>query len=198
MVQRKFTGLFNQITKIVVWMSLDEFNYDPPVLDSNLVLIHYRGSTDILLWKEFSNYQLYLISGEPIARNTTDIDINQTKIQRTKAYALQYITAGIDYHYTRLGYKTSLNHLRGINLAESKWISLYQDEFNCSSTEALKLINFKLDEYNSVVYRLESIRLKFINQLKAATSVDIIDNIYHSTAIAIMKPYHSLLDKLFI
>jgi hypothetical protein len=99
---------------------------------------------------------------------------------RSKAIAIDHINAGCEFLYEK--YNSSYKGLHDVMASGSidteRWINFLQEEHNCTRDEVLKLIAFKKEEWNNLEFMIEKTRYSSYNQIKMASSMEEVIDIY--------------------
>ena len=190
-----FKLLVDQITSQVVWLTDNVAESYPPIIDPSLTPIHFRlftDLTDLEIWNGFIGYKLFCKDDFSIKDALDDICV---RLLRCKATAAEIINSSIDFRYQSLGYADSRMYEQ-IRSFGSDWTSFFQKEYNCDYQQASDLIKFKLEEYDNVVYNLESTRVSSMNKIIKASTVSEIQEVLDLTGIALLNNRVTILKEL--
>lgn len=183
MATYKLRLLVNHTTGFVSWLSVNFESY-PPIVDPTLDYHTFNGDSKIGLFDAYSNYKLYYSPKTNRFSISDDLlkNLNQftsAQLLRAKVVASYHACRTVKSKYEQLDLmNTNLyNSLKTVTNEKDLWVGVYQKKYNCSTTEALKLIKFHVDEYETAVFNLESELLMFKHQAKFASSLpDLADN----------------------
>jgi hypothetical protein len=104
------------------------------------------------------------------------------QLLRAKAISIDFVSVMTGVHYDRQGFTTSsiYRQLANSDISESdRWVFATADAHSCSMEAAYKLLKFKIEEYKNVQFVLESARMKFAHQIKQATTLQEVVDIYN-------------------
>jgi hypothetical protein len=210
-IQYKIKFLVDQVTGQVVWLTTYYDSLPIPIFDQSLNIQKFRGASDLDLWNGYLKYALFYDA--PTSKffltdsYTQDFKNQFDNIQllRTKAIALDHINSGITFQYEKynMAYTGLHTVARAGNLEQEKWLEFLQDEHNCSRDDAIKLINFKKEEWNNIEFMLETTRYRAYNKIKAANTFDEVVDLFEcfcakifysgrpslSSIVALKKPF---------
>jgi hypothetical protein len=178
MAQHNVKLLVDQSTGFVVWMSYN-LQMPPPIIDPTVNYYIFNGNTELPIYKLYNDYALFFFHGAKEFAEAQSVNTDQrlftlSQLIRAKTTAFAYAQILTKTKYERLGMTnpTLINSLKESMYEQSPWASFYQDEHKCSSAEALKIMQFQVEEYNSVVFRLESSLLSFKNKIQSSTTLN--------------------------
>ena len=183
--RHRFRCLVDQKDSRIVWLSYEHDNRKAPIFDPTLNFHRISTLTDLNVWEEYCKYDLFLHSGGIVAsvpEKTLKGDLqefSQLELKRAKATAIEFLELSIELQYEKLGfsYTYMIDNIKHSGITD-KWILLFQQEYNCSYDDAKKLISFKLEEYDNLVFNLEQIRLSYTNKFIKASSLNELDEIF--------------------
>ena len=180
--------LIDQTSGFVVWLSYNFESY-PPIVDPRLNYYTFRGNTKIDLLNSFSNYKLYY-SAQTTTFSTSDTLLTDSEefisaqLLRAKAIALYHAIRIVKSKYDSLDLVNvnlyrSLEQVSQTKDKNNPWVQVYQKEYNCSDTDALKLIKFHVAEHETAIFNLESALLMFKNRVKSVNSLEELNDEYN-------------------
>lgn len=185
--RHRFRCLVDQTTKIIVWMGYEAADLLPTLVDASLnyMRLNFESSYDI--YRGYERYILYS-SADPaqiveVKNNLDKLSSEFVRIQllRAKATALASIGHNIKNSYERLHYfdtKLIDAYRTSVSDPESDWVKFVSNEFNLDADSAVRLMKFKIEEYDSIVFMLETLRITSSNTIKAATTLADVDEAY--------------------
>lgn len=169
--------LVDQATNQIVWLTMNGNEIYPPIIDPSLTGVNFASFTELTdgeIWDNFNNYRLFLNKGFTVeeAPDKNSAEHKRIRLLRFKAFAVEIINGSVDFRYQTLGYTNTTMYEQFRKPEGSMWVNFFQTEYNCNEQQALDLIKFKLEEYDTAVYKLESTRISSTNRIIKATSED--------------------------
>lgn len=195
--------LVDQLTGQVVWLTYFYDTYAIPIFDQSLNIQKSNALTGLDVWQLYLDFKLYFNATQSVfyaAPSYTDEFKNQfprIHLLRTKAMALDHISAGCEFLYEK--YNTSYKGLHNVmssgNIDSERWITFIQEEHKCTRDDVVKLINFKKEEWSNLEFMIEKTRYHAHNQMMAATTVEEAIDVYEQTCATLFYSARpSLLD----
>lgn len=171
--QRKYKILVDTSSNLVVWLTDIDTKYVPSIsytLESRIV------HSNTMLDDSYNSYKLFYthIKGLYIDTPNQSLiqDIGRIRLLRSKANAIDLIMRYVDWVYDK---KDRLQRdfftMVHKNLDE-RWITYIKQEYNLSSNDAIKFIEFKHNEYSDLDYELNSLSHSLINNVIKAESLE--------------------------
>lgn len=184
--RHRFRCLTDQKTSRIIWLVYDHDNRKGPIFDPTLNFHKINTLTDLNVWQEYCNYKLFLGAGGTVKVDPNDDlknDIEEFKriqLLRAKATAIEHLEGALEYHYEKQGYGYTymLDNIKVTGITED-WINLVSAEYQCSAADSKKLLEFKIKEYNNLIFNLESIRLSYTNKIVKCITVDEVSNTFN-------------------
>lgn len=196
--------LVDQLTGQVVWLTNHYDSLPIPIFDQSLNIQKYRGFSDLDLWNSYLNFKLFYDG--PTSKFSISEEYSQdfkdrfSRIQllRAKAISLDYINSGIEFLYEKhnMSYKGLHSVASSGNLDQERWIEFFKEEHNCSHSDAIKLIEFKKEEWRNIEFMLETTRYKAYNKMKSATTIEEVDELYKCFCATLFYSARPILTKL--
>ena len=124
-----------------------------------------------------------------------DIDRNSAeflKIQllRAKLVSISSLGHWIKSTYERMNYfdlKIIDAYRRCYNDPNSAWVKFTSEQNKISIQSAQKLMNFKVEEYDSIVFELETIRIKSVESILLAQNITDVDSAFKLTMSRLLR-----------
>lgn len=169
--------LVDQTTGFVVWLS---YNFDsyPPIVDPTLNYHTFNSDTDVNLFPAYSDFKLYYSYQKKTFTEGKTLSLEPAKfvhaqLLRAKAVTLYHAISIVKHQYERadLLNENLYKSLDTVVSEEDPWVQIYQREYNCNTTEALKLIKFHVAEHETAIFNLESALLIFKNKARAVNTL---------------------------
>jgi hypothetical protein len=178
--------LADQLTGQVVWFT-NYFDSQPiPVFDQSLNTYKYRGPSNLALWNMYLSFKLFYNSstGELYSINEYSQNFKEQfpriYLLRAKAIALDHVNVAINILQEKfdIAFAGIHNVAKSENILQPRWINFFKQEHNCSAEDAIKLINFKKEEWNNLEFKLESTRYQMYNRIKLLETFDQVNDLY--------------------
>ena len=183
----RFKCLVDQVTGQVVWLTY-YLERDAPSFDPSLNYYCYNGFTNIPVWTAYLTYELYLTNfGTEIELRVQTPESKQhfERIQmlRAKAIALDYCYSLCNFHYDKQGHNNDYAYRKVDSSYVDNELIIEAHQFNygfvSTKEEAKKLFLFKCAEYQNTVVKLECLKIRFVNDIKHAKTLEEVAALYN-------------------
>jgi hypothetical protein len=179
--------LVDAITDQVVWLSYIP-KVIPPIVDPSLNYKNYRGHPEFDVTQEYLKFKLFfdmpnkslIVKEQPF---DTKQEEERIRFLRDKCQVFD-VSNGLYIFYGERIDLPNTSYLHSVPESfKNEWISVYEDTYGCSKENAVKLLDFKINEYQRSYFTIESARLQMLEDLKNAKTTDELKFIYDTTNI---------------
>lgn len=185
-----------QDTNLVIWYTTD-FSSDikvPPVGHLGLDYRVYRGYVNYNLYNEIANFRLYCPTPEKIEVKDDFYYYTEQKKQqiytiKAKAYALAYLINSFEFVYeTAKSFENTEVFNRYLTIQnnndwQNKWVFGFAQAHNITHEQAVKLIKFKLEEEDTIRYKIEMAKFQCVKEINDCNTVDEVNQVYERAAV---------------
>lgn len=183
--------LVDQATDRVIWLAPGPFSV-VPILDPTLNYRTPLGTIAQNLYQEYNQFRLfYDVNSQSL--KASDLPF-ETAAEKEKAVLLRYkcqifglLNSAFNVYAERMNLPSS-KHLELVNdQTRDDWIEVYQESYECSKDSATKLLDFKLTEYKSSSFLIESARMKMIAGITKAKTLQELKFVFDTTNIKVFN-----------
>jgi hypothetical protein len=193
-MSQPFNCLVDQISGQVVWLSF-ELESTVPIFDPSLNYLRYNKSTQISVWNLYVSYELYIKNNYSdlvvIPRKSID---KRIQLLRAKAICLAHTAMVIKIHETRQ--LAPLEMFKDFDCGQMDLVRVLEDVHSLSINQATNLALFKKEEYWNAKRILDSVYLRTLEEVKAASTLQQVTSVYNKTACRLLNINRPELNKL--
>lgn len=177
--------LVDQVSGQVAWLKMYPDSIPIPSVDPSLNYYRLEGTYLGVdnLWQEYTRYTLFF-NGRFHNKGTGGLfvpDFKRIQLLRIKATAIDRMNGTLNFFYERYG----IGQHSGLHTTElmngdigDNWAEFFANEYNCSVENARKLLKFKVDEWQTATFMLETTREHFTNKIRRAKTIDEVSSAY--------------------
>lgn len=170
--------LVDQISGHVVWM-VYHTEYNVPIFDSSLNYLYFRGTIVSGTWDTYLNFNLkFDTNTKKLIKSVIDneSELSRLKLLRLKAEYINFIDNRIKATYEKHGALASTKFYNNLQSCPDFWIDFFTEKYKCSRQSAIKLLNFKIEEYKILESRLEFIRYNFTERISLSKTIQEVED----------------------
>jgi hypothetical protein len=188
---QRFKMLVESVTEQIVWLSYMP-GAIPPIIDPSLNYRSFTGHPSIDVYKEYEKFKLFyvpntkslVIKEQPFE---TKQEEERIKFLRYKCQVFDLLNGLFSFYSERMDLPNTF-YLESVEgPLQDEWINVYEDTYNCSKEDAVKLLNFKISEYQKSSFIIKSAKLKMIESVKNAKTIDDLKFIFDTTNIKLFN-----------
>jgi len=187
----RFKMLVDAVTEQIVWLSYVP-NIITPIIEPSLNYRGYRGHPGLDVYKEYEQFKLFYV---PKSKSLIVKDYPfETKQEEERIQFLRYkcqifeVLNNLFIYYSERMDLVNTEYLGSVNSSlKDEWIDVYEETYNCSKENAVKLLDFKINEYQKSKFILESARMKMVQSLKDVKNTNDLKFIYDTTSIKLFN-----------
>ena len=71
---------------------------------------------------------------------------------------------------------------------DNKWVHGFAQAHKITHEQAIKLIKFKLEEEDTILYKIEMAKFQFIREINDCNTVEEVNRVYERTAVTFIYP----------
>jgi hypothetical protein len=190
-----------QDTNLALWYTTDVSSdiTVPPVAHLGLDLKIYRGYVNFNLYNEINNFRVYCLGPDKIKLKDDFAFYTEQKRQqiytiKAKAYALAYLINSFEFCYeTAKSFDDREVFNRYLTIQknndwDNRWVHGFAQAHKITHPQAVKLINFKLEEEDSILYKIEMAKFQMIREINECNTVEEVTRVYERTAVTFIYP----------
>lgn len=190
-----------QDTNLAIWYTTDVSSdiTVPPVAHLGLDLKIYRGYVNYNLYNELNNHRVYWVKPDKLDLKDDFVYYTPQKKQqiytiKAKCYALAYLINSFEFCYeTAKSFDDREVFNRYLTIAKNndwnnKWVHGFAQAHKITHEQAIKLIKFKLEEEDTILYKIEMAKFQFIREINDCNTVEEVNRVYERTAVTFIYP----------
>jgi hypothetical protein len=188
---QRFKMLVDSVTEQIVWLSYMP-GAIPPIIDPSLNYRSFIGHPGIDVYKEYEKFKVFyvpntkslLIKDQPFE---TKQEEERIKFLRYKCQVFDTLTGLFAFYSERIDLLNTV-YLESVHgPLKDEWVRVYEDTYNCSKENAIKLLDFKINEYQKSNFIIKSAKLQMMELLKNAKTIDDLKFVYDTTNIKLFN-----------
>ena len=177
--------LVDQSSGQVAWLKMYPDSTPIPSVDPSLNYYRIEGTYLGVdrIWEEYSKYRLFFGNRFTTREDAgiTAADFKRIQLLRIKATAMDRMNGTINFFYEKYGIGQH-SGLHTTDMASGEigdhWAEFFAKEHNCTVDNARKLLEFKMGEWQTTKFILETTREHFNNKFRKAKTVKEVSDIY--------------------
>jgi hypothetical protein len=188
---QRFKMLVDSVTEQIVWLSYMP-GAIPPIVDPSLNYRSFIGHPSIDVYKEYEKFKLFyvpntkslVVKDQPFE---TTQEEERIKFLRYKCQVFDTLNGLFAFYSERIDLLNTV-YLESVNSSlKDEWVGVYEDTYNCSKENAVKLLDFKINEYQKSNFIIKSAKLQMMESLKNAQTIDDLKFVFDTTNIKLFN-----------